>query len=65
MHLLNCASNRASDVQIKLEMEPLNWDSPMIDTEFANRKQSILHCQETVELARRIKEYLQEHASCP
>jgi hypothetical protein len=62
MHILNCASNRASEAQMQLEQEPLDWGSPLIDVEFANRKQSIRHCQETVELARRIKKYLKENA---
>jgi hypothetical protein len=57
-HLVNCGSNYANEMIDALKEKPLDWDSPHAELEFSNRRVSIEFDRETVELARRIRDFL-------
>ena len=57
-HLLNCGSNYVSESEQRLKEEPLDWDSSHVNLQFESRKESLRICQETIELAQQIREFL-------
>ena len=48
-HLINCGRNALHATKAELVAKPFDWDSPIVDVEFRNRREDIQFTESTIQ----------------